>query len=57
MTGGTSEAGKINRNLALAAQETRIVGVGSPSAIENPINRNFQVRYIGYLVANLGAVS
>ncbi|MBI2570054.1 MAG: type 2 isopentenyl-diphosphate Delta-isomerase [Candidatus Schekmanbacteria bacterium] len=62
MTGGTDEAGIINRRLAIAAQETGIaMGVGSQRvALENgSVAATFQVR--GYapdimLFANLGAV-
>ena len=38
MTGGTGEATRINRNLALAAEEARIaIGVGSQrKALEDP---------------------
>lgn len=62
MTGGTSEASKINQVLATAAQETRIaMGVGSQRiAIENPeLANTFQVRHIApeiLLFANLGAI-
>lgn len=62
MTGGTDQAGQINRILAEAAQETRIaMGLGSQrAAIENPeLQSTFQVRKYGpdiLLFANLGAV-
>jgi isopentenyl-diphosphate delta-isomerase len=62
MTGGTDQAGKINRTLAEAAQETRIaMGLGSQrAAIENPeLQSTFQVREYApdiLLFANLGAV-
>jgi isopentenyl-diphosphate delta-isomerase len=62
MTGGTDEAGTINRRLAAAAQETGIaMGLGSQrAAIENPqIADTFQVRSVAphiLLFANLGAV-
>jgi len=62
MTGGTEDAGTINRNLATAAQETRIpLGVGSQrAALEDPdLNGTFQVREAApdvLLFANLGAV-
>jgi isopentenyl-diphosphate delta-isomerase len=62
MTGGTELAGKINRNLAEAAQEARIaMGLGSQrAAIENPdLQSTFQVRKFApdiLLFANLGAV-
>jgi len=62
MTGGTEEAGDINRTLAEAAQETGIaMGLGSQrAAIENPeLSSTFQVRQYApdaLLFANLGAV-
>jgi len=62
MTGGTEDAGTINRNLAAAAQETGIpLGVGSQrTALEEPdLVDTFQVRDTApdvLLFANLGAV-
>lgn len=62
MTGGTEPAALINRNLAAAAQETRIaMGVGSQrAAIEHPeLAATFQVRRYApdiLLLANLGAI-
>ena len=62
MTGGTEEAGRINRILAAAAQDTRIaMGVGSQrAAIEDPgLSETFQVRSVApdiLLFANLGAI-
>jgi isopentenyl-diphosphate Delta-isomerase len=62
MTGGTPEAGRINRTLAEAAQEKRIaMGLGSQrAALEHPeLADTFQVRSIApniLLLANLGAV-
>ncbi len=62
MTGGTSEAGRINQILAEAAQEARIImGVGSQrAALNNPqVASTFQVRKYApdiLLLANLGAV-
>lgn len=62
MTGGTAQAGEINRILALAAQETRIaMGLGSQrAAIEQPdLAATFQVRSLApdvLLLANLGAI-
>jgi isopentenyl-diphosphate delta-isomerase len=62
MTGGTDTAMRINRNLAIAAQETGLaMGVGSQrAAIEDPeLASTFQVRKFApdiLLFANLGAV-
>jgi isopentenyl-diphosphate delta-isomerase len=62
MTGGTSEAVKINQVLAKAAQETGVaMGVGSQRiALENPgLASNFQIRQYApdiLLFANLGAI-
>jgi isopentenyl-diphosphate delta-isomerase len=62
MTGGTEQAGRINRTLVEAAQETGIaMGLGSQrAAIENPgLSGTFQVRQFApdvLLFANLGAV-
>jgi len=62
MTGGTTEAFKINQNLATAAQETHVaLGVGSQRiALEHPeLADTFQVRHIApdiLLFANLGAI-
>lgn len=62
MTGGTEEAAKINRNLAQAAEKTRVaIGVGSQrKAIEDAsLVETFQVRQYAPSVpvlANLGAV-
>jgi len=62
MTGGIPEAGQINRILAEAAQEARIVmGVGSQrAALESPLAaETFRVRRYApdiVLLANLGAV-
>ncbi|HEX2696163.1 MAG TPA: type 2 isopentenyl-diphosphate Delta-isomerase [Anaerolineales bacterium] len=62
MTGGTPEAGTLNRRLAEAAQATRIaMGVGSQrAALENTrLAETFQVRKYApdiLLFANLGAV-
>ncbi len=62
MTGGTEEAGTINRRLAEAVQEVRVaMGVGSQrAALEHPEQaETFQVRKYApdiLLFANLGAV-
>ena len=62
MTGGTPEAQRINRNLAIAAQEHGVaLGIGSQrAAIEHPeLAPTFQVRSVApdiLLFANLGAV-
>ncbi|MCZ6726917.1 MAG: type 2 isopentenyl-diphosphate Delta-isomerase [Acidobacteria bacterium] len=62
MTGGTEQAAKINRNLALAAEESRVaLGIGSQrKAIEDSTQAvTFQVRELAPsvpLLANLGAV-
>jgi isopentenyl-diphosphate Delta-isomerase len=62
MTGGTETAGRINRNLAAAAQRTGVaVGVGSQrKALEDPGKADtFRVREVAPsvpLLANLGAV-
>jgi len=62
MTGGTARAGRINRNLAKAAQKMGVaMGVGSQRiALENPrVVSTFQVRDVAPdipLLANLGAV-
>ncbi|QRN83935.1 type 2 isopentenyl-diphosphate Delta-isomerase [Chloroflexota bacterium] len=62
MTGGTDSATRINRNLAIAAQETGLaMGVGSQrAAIEKPeLASTFEVRSVApniLLFANLGAV-
>lgn len=62
MTGGTGEATRINRNLALAAERAGIaIGVGSQrKAIEDPSQvASFQIRRFAPsvpILANLGAV-
>jgi isopentenyl-diphosphate delta-isomerase len=62
MTGGTSEATRINRHLAVAAERTGIaVGVGSQrKAIEDPgVATSFRIRPFAPsvpILANLGAV-
>lgn len=62
MTGGTQEARRINRNLAAAAQQTRVaMGLGSiRAAIEQEsLAETFQVRDLApdiLLFSNLGAV-
>ena len=62
MTGGTPEAGAINRRLAEAAQAAKVgMGVGSQrAAIENPaLADTYRVRRVAphiLLLANLGAV-
>ncbi len=62
MTGGTPQAGKINKNLARAAEKMNILmGVGSQRAgIEHPsIQHTYQVRDVApnvFLIANLGIV-
>ena len=62
MTGGTEDATRINRNLAVAAEEAGIaIGVGSQrKAIEDPsMAASFEVRDVAPsvpLLANLGAV-
>lgn len=62
MTGGASEAERINRNLAAAAQATGIaMGLGSQrAAISNPaLASSYQVRAVApdiLLFANLGAI-
>jgi isopentenyl-diphosphate delta-isomerase len=62
MTGGTEEAGRINQNLAIAAQEMQIaMGLGSQrAAFDHPeITKTFQVRKWApdiLLFANLGAI-
>ena len=62
MTGGTAEAGMINRILAEAAQESRVVmGVGSQRAMLEDARAaaTFQVRKFApdiVLLANLGAI-
>ena len=62
MTGGTLEAARINRNLAIAAQEVGLaMGVGSQRAAikDTKLSKSFQVRSYApdiLLFANLGAV-
>ena len=62
MTGGTEQAGTINRKLAIAAQETQVaLGLGSQrAAIEQPeLIATYQVRRYApdiVLFANLGAI-
>ena len=62
MTGGTDEASRINRNLAIAAEHTGVaLGVGSQrKALEDPSQvSTFQVRDLAPhipLIGNLGAV-
>lgn len=62
MTGGTELAATINRNLAVAAERTRVaIGVGSQrKALEDPAKADtFRVREVAPsvpLLANLGAV-
>lgn len=62
MTGGTPQAGRINRTLASAAEETGIgMGLGSGrAALEHPeVAGTYQVRDVApniLLIANLGAV-
>ena len=62
MTGGTSQAGEINRSLAEAAQQAGVaMGLGSQrAAIEDPaLEHTFAVRDLApdiLLIANLGAV-
>lgn len=62
MTGGTEQAGTINRTLAIAAQETQVaLGLGSQrAAIEQPeLIATYQVRRYApdiVLFANLGAI-
>ncbi len=61
ITGGTPEGRRINRNLAVAAQELGIgMGVGSQRAmLENPpLSKTFSVRDVApdvFLVGNIGA--
>jgi hypothetical protein len=62
MTGGAAEAERINRNLAIAAQEARIaMGLGSQRAAisDAALARTYQVRDVApdiLLFANLGAI-
>jgi isopentenyl-diphosphate delta-isomerase len=62
MTGGTEDATRINRHLAIAAEKTRIaIGIGSQrKAIEDPtLVESFQIRSLAPsvpILANLGAV-
>lgn len=62
MTGGTEQAARINRNLALAAERAGVaLGVGSQrKALEDPVTAaSFEVRDVAPtvpLLANLGAV-
>jgi isopentenyl-diphosphate delta-isomerase len=62
MTGGTEEATRINRHLAIAAERTGVaIGVGSQrKALEDPrLAASFQIRDLAPsvpLLANLGAV-
>lgn len=62
MTGGSEEGERINRNLAVAAQEVGLaLGVGSQrAAISDPsLERTFNIRHLApdiLLFANLGAV-
>lgn len=62
MTGGTEEAGRINRNLASAAEACGVaMGVGSQrAALEDPLQEStFRIREVAPsvpLLANLGAV-
>ena len=62
MTGGTEQAGRINRNLAIAAQEKGVaMGLGSTRAVlEHPeLADTFAVRDVApdiLLMANIGAI-
>lgn len=62
MTGGTEQARRINRNLAIAAQQARIpMGLGSTRAavVQPELAETFQVRDVApdvLLFANIGAV-